>query len=365
MSWSAQQEQAIRAVIAWANDKRSPQVFRLFGYAGTGKTTIAKEIAEQVGGHVPFAAFTGKASLVLRSKGCDNASTIHSLIYKVDEDGPNPTFVINKDSTLAMARLCIVDEVSMVGDELARDLLSFGRKVLVLGDPAQLPPVKGTGYFIDAKPDFMLTEIHRQAADNPIIRMSMEIREGRKLQMGAYGDSRVIARNQLGQNMVMTADQVLCGLNRTRRSTNMKIRALLGRADHMPEPGDRLVCLRNNKEKQLLNGGLWDVETTAGVNGIGDVAMTVKSQDNPIITYPVEVGVPVQFFLGTEETLDYWRRRDSDEFDYGYALTCHKAQGSQFDSVLVIDESRAFREEAAKWLYTAVTRAAQKIVICV
>jgi len=365
MAWSEQQSQAIKAVSKWASDRSSPQVFRLFGYAGTGKTTIAKEIAQQVGGMVLFATFTGKASLVLRSKGCDNASTIHSLIYKVDDDGPNPTFVINNESPLFIARLLIVDEVSMVGDDLARDLIGFNTKILVLGDPAQLPPVKGTGYFIDEKPDFMLTEIHRQAADNPIIRMSMEIREGRKLQIGQYGDSRVIPRAKMGQRMVMDADQVLCGLNRTRRTSNLKIRALLGRNDVMPTSGDRLVCLRNNKEKQLLNGGLWDVESVEGVTDDGDVPMTVRSSDNPLITYPVEIEVPTQFFLGTEDTLEYSRRRESDEFDYGYALTVHKSQGSQFDNVLVIDESRVFKEDAAKWLYTAVTRAAQKIIIVV
>lgn len=365
MSWSAQQEQAIKAVIAWANDKSAPQVFRLFGYAGTGKTTIAKEIAERVGGHVPFAAFTGKASLVLKSKGCDNAGTIHSLIYKVIDDGEGgkPKFVRNPECSLYFARLCIVDEVSMVGDELALDLLSFGCKVLVLGDPAQLPPVKGTGYFIDAKPDFMLTEIHRQAADNPIIRMSMEIREGRSLQMGAYGDSIVIPRARMSQRMVMDADQVLCGMNRTRRTTNMKMRNLMGRADPMPQVSDRLVCLRNNKDKQLLNGGLWDVSAVTGTSKTGEVLMAVKSQDNPIITYPVDVSVPPQFFLGTEDTLEYWRRRENDEFDYGYALTVHKSQGSQWPSILVIDESRVFKEDAAKHLYTAVTRAAEKVVV--
>ena len=69
----------------------------------------------------------------------------------------------------------------MVDEELGRDLLSFGKPVLVLGDPAQLPPVKGGGFFTEAEPDIMLTEVHRQAADNPIIRMSMVVREGGRL----------------------------------------------------------------------------------------------------------------------------------------------------------------------------------------
>lgn len=364
MTWSTQQNQAINAVRTWLADKKGPQVFRLFGYAGAGKTTIAKSIADMASGTVLYACFTGKASLVLRSKGCDGASTIHSLIYKLkDPNSPKPEFVLNPDSNLATASLLIVDEVSMVGDELAVDLLSFGIKVLVLGDPAQLPPVKGTGYFIDVAPDFMLTEIHRQAADNPIIRMSMDVRLGHRLQVGAYGDSRIITRKQLGQNMVMRADQVLVGMNRTRRGTNAKMRKLLGRASHLPEAGDRLVCLRNNKEKQLMNGGLWEVNEAGAPDKACVLTMKATSQDNPAITWPVEIEVPEQFFLGTEDTLNFRDRRNSDEFDYGYAITAHKAQGSQWPNVLVLDESSVFKEDASKWLYTAITRAAERITI--
>lgn len=366
MSWSNQQEQALAAIRQWLQrGKSSPQVFRVFGYAGTGKTTVAKEIAAMVNGSVLFAAFTGKAAMVLRSKGCDNASTIHSLIYKLDEDGPQPVFRLNPDSPLKMTRLLIVDEVSMVDEALGQDLLSFGTKVLVLGDPAQLPPVKGTGFFINDKPDVMLTEIHRQAADNPIIRMSMEIREGRRLDLGDYGDSRVIPRAKVGQKMVLAADQVLVGLNKTRRSHNAKIRQLLGRTNHMPEPGDRLVCLRNNKEKQLLNGQLWTVASADQKIYPDVVPMALAPEDAPKTEYKTRVMVPEQFFLGTEDTLEFRARRDFDEFDYGYALTTHKSQGSQWQNVMVFDESRAFREDADKWLYTAVTRAADRVTVVV
>ncbi|MEY4562335.1 MAG: ATP-binding protein, partial [Pseudomonadota bacterium] len=149
MSWSPQQDQAIKAVKDWLADKRSPQIFRLFGYAGSGKTTLAKHMAEDVDGEVLYMAFTGKAALVLRKKGCVGASTIHSAIYKPEEDPVtgHMEFKLNPDSPVATAGLVVVDEVSMVGEDLARDLLSFGSKVLVLGDPAQLPPVKGEGFF--------------------------------------------------------------------------------------------------------------------------------------------------------------------------------------------------------------------------
>src|SRR3954469_18553543 len=197
MSWSPQQDAALKAVAEWLRRGDKP-VFRLFGYAGTGKTTLARHIAEGVDGDVAFGAYTGKAALVLRSKGCADASTIHSMIYRSREsDEGGPQFVLNRQSAAAKADLIVIDECSMVDEELGRDLLSFGRPVLVLGDPAQLPPVKGGGFFTEAEPDIMLTEVHRQAQDNPIIRMSMAIREGGRLARGAFGESRVIARGDI------------------------------------------------------------------------------------------------------------------------------------------------------------------------
>lgn len=372
MAWTTQQNEAINAVRRWLADKRAPQVFRLFGYAGSGKTTLAKHLAEGVSGAVLYACFTGKAALVLRKKGCEGASTIHSLIYKPkqDEETGDTEFVLNKDSGAAYASLIVIDEVSMVGEELARDLLSFGTKVLVLGDPAQLPPVKGEGYFINARPDVMLTEVHRQAQDNPIIRMSMDVREGRGLTPGQYGSSIIVPRASIDKDalrdLVLGADQLLCGLNKTRQTFNARIRQLKGLQGQVtpwtPSVGDRLVCLRNNREKNLFNGGLWAVQRVTPLGST--IEMRVDSLDEPG-TAPVDIKVPAPFFNGTEKDLDWRERRRADEFTYGWALTCHKAQGSQWDNVIVFDEGMAFREDAAKWTYTAITRAAEKVTVVV
>ena len=371
MSWSPQQDAAIKAVRAWLADTSAPQIFRLFGYAGSGKTTLAKHLTEDVTGRVLYMAFTGKAALVLRKKGCTAASTIHSAIYKPEEDPitGETHFILNPDGPVAGAALVVVDEVSMVGEDLAKDLLSYGTKVLVLGDPAQLPPVKGEGFFINAEPDVMLTEIHRQAQESPIIRMSMDIREGRRLVPGRYGDSRVVARRDIGKDelraMVLGADQMLCGLNKTRQAFNARVREIRGLAGtqrlHHPVAGDRLVCLRNDKEKGLLNGGLWDVVDAQAEGGpVCPIEMTVTSLDFPSVC---TVKVPEAFFFGTEKELDWRVRRNVDEFTFGYALTCHKAQGSQWDHVLLFDESSIFREDRAKHLYTAVTRAAERVTV--
>ena len=359
--WTREQADAIDRVGRWLKDGEQP-VFRLFGYAGVGKTTLARHVAEAADGETAFAAFTGKAAMVMRAHGCAGATTIHALIYRASEgvDGA-PTFTLNEDGPASRASLIVIDECSMVDAELARDLLSFGKPILVLGDPFQLPPVKGGGYFTDATPDVMLTEIHRQAEDNPIIRLSQIVRSGGDLADGSYGESRVIRRAAIDAKQVLAADQVLVGVNRTRRAYNQRIRDLGGFAEALPAAGDRLVCLRNDRTKGLINGGLWRVEALGGV--VKDfVRLTVRSEDEGAAK-SVKVAVLKAFFEGTEGDLAYPLRRESDEFDYGYALTVHKAQGSQWDDVLLFDESYAFREHRARWLYTGLTRAAKKLTI--
>jgi exodeoxyribonuclease-5 len=359
--WSSEQSAALDKVRRWLRDGE-PQVFRLFGYAGVGKTTLARHIAEGARGDAVFAAFTGKAALVLRSKGCLGASTIHSLIYRASEsDDAPPTFTLNKDGPASKAGLIVIDECSMVDAELGRDLLSFDKPILVLGDPAQLPPVKGGGFFTEAEPDVMLTQIHRQAEDNPIIRLSRIVRDGGELAVGTYSETRVIRRADIDATAVLAADQVLVGLNKTRRLYNQRIRTLKGTSEPLPISGDKLVCLRNDRTKGLINGGLWRVEELAGLRK-DFVRMTVRSEDEPN-REQAKVAVLKAFFEGTEAELSYQARRESDEFDYGYALTVHKAQGSQWDDVILFDESFAFREHRARWLYTGVTRAAKRLTV--
>lgn len=363
MDWSPQQVEALNAVARWLK-RGSPQVFRLFGYAGTGKTTLARHIAEGVDGDVLFGAFTGKAALVMRARGCTDATTIHSMIYRargVDEEAP--TFVINPNAAAARASLIIIDECSMVDGDLGRDLESFGVPILVLGDPAQLPPVKGGGHFTAGEPDVMLTEVHRQAQDDPIVRLSMIAREGGRIAPGDYGETRVITRREVNAEMILAADQVLVGLNRTRRLYNRRIRELLGYRDPLPAAGEKLVCLRNDRSKGLLNGAVFRVRANRGVSK-GQVRLTVVS-DEDVGGRAARVSVLQAFFEGGDEPPPWDVRRRSDEFDYGYALTVHKAQGSQWDHVVLFDESRAFREHWSRWLYTGITRAAKKLTLVV
>jgi exodeoxyribonuclease V len=365
---SDQQNEAIKAVINWYNQSdgsRSP-FFYLGGVAGTGKTSCARTIADQIGGNVLYAAFTGKAALVLRGKGCVDATTIHSLIYKAieDEETGEVDFLIDHESKVREARLVIVDECSMVSEDMGKDLLKFQTPVLVLGDPAQLPPVKGLGFFTSGKPDFMLTEVHRQAQDNPIIRLSMMVRNRERLVPGRYGDSIITTMGGNDPVIMEDYEQTICGLNKTRRTLNEMSRTAKGFDDPFPVVGDRLVCLKNERELGVLNGGLWDV-TEIKMRYPKSITMTLRTADDGYRPEFVRAYVHHAFFNGTEKEIDWRERKKYNEFDYGYALTCHKAQGSTFKSCLIIDESASFREDRYKWLYTAITRASDRITLIV
>jgi exodeoxyribonuclease-5 len=372
--FTPQQDQALRAVSNWLKARpgtgSTPQVFRLFGYAGTGKTTLARHVAESVDGRVSFAAFTGKAAMVMRSKGCYGASTIHSLIYKTRESSDEtPSFELWDEAPASKAKLIVIDECSMVDAELGRDLMSFGCPLLVLGDPAQLPPIQGGGFFTDAEPDAMLTEVHRQAQDDPIVRLSMQVREGKRLQPGNYGDTSVVTRANFDPDRVLETDQILVGRNNTRRAYNTRLRELLGREESLPVAGDKLVCLRNNRRKGLFNGSLWTVKER-GVGKSGSI-VTLRILPEADLSgaalgiKAVKVSIRRECFLGGIEDYDWTQRKKYDEFDYGYVLTVHKSQGSQWDDVVLFDESFAFPDSRERWLYTGITRAAKRLTVVV
>lgn len=373
MQFSPQQDDALSAVAVWLK-RNDSQLFRLFGYAGTGKTTLARHFAEGVDGEVQFAAFTGKAAQVMRTKGAANAKTIHSLIYRPrgeeevedaisGKKGMAPTFSLNRQSDIAKSKLIIVDECSMVDEDLGRDLLSFGVPVLVLGDPGQLPPISGGGFFTDAEPDFLLTEIHRQAAENPIIKMAMDVRAGNELMYGDYGTTQIISKAELNTQRVLEADQVLVGINKTRRRYNQRLRQLKGFSAQYPQSGDKLVCLRNDPAKGLLNGSLWQVMTSSKETAKPGINLLVSPDDGDTDRGVAKIKLLKAAFDAPDDDIPWQLKKRFDDFDYGYALTTHKAQGSQWDDVVLFDESFAFRDMRQRWLYTAITRAAEKLTI--
>ncbi|NIL59706.1 ATP-dependent DNA helicase [Salinispora arenicola] len=418
VEFAPQQVDAIDKITDWyrAGDR---QVFRLFGYAGTGKTTLARHIVEQLAvRRVLYAAFTGKAAYVLRGKGCEGASTVHSLIYQPVEkvrarleklrnqlrkcEDPfertalreeirreqakvdSPDWILREETELNSADVLILDEVSMVGERMARDLLSYGCRILCLGDPAQLPPVDGGGYFINAHPDHLLTEIHRSALDSPVTRMATAIRNAQPGQRdygvtGRDGDSGRVESMTIAD--LLTFDQVLVGRNATRWQAVHLLRALRGLAG-APQTGDRIIALANSSEAEVFNGQQFDVL---------DAHLSERADRHELVVRDDE---------GNERTLTCWASGFTDlegekqakrdgrgtvvAATFAQAITTHKSQGSQWPRVLVVDESSvfyaaAYREHARtagpgvaaieahvngrRWLYTAATRASQQAVI--
>jgi len=347
-------------------------------------------------GNVIFAAYTGKAAHELEKKGCHGALTLHRCMYvprkksserlkeleeKLKEDkaagkGPewladleslikqekenlkSPAFDINPEAPANSADLLIVDEVSMVGDQMGKDLEAFKVPILVLGDTAQLPPVKGSGYFTNVIPDYELTEIHRQASHSPVLELATKIRNNLLPRSGDYGSSLVCGRGRHSVKDLLSYDQVICGRNATRRKINDMVRHdALGIQDPLPVPDDKVICTRNNYDLGLLNGSIWKVREAMALDE-GYVALTVVNEDTG---EEVETAAHQGPFLGQE--VPFWEREDADEFDYAYAITCHKSQGSQFGSVYVVDEGPVFGQHRFRWLYTAVTRAVDRVTI--
>ncbi len=397
LKWNDEQSKGIKSVLDWyQNNTNRQQIFRLFGFGGTGKSTVLNEISYIIqngegvkAGNILFATYTGKAAAVMRSKGMP-ASTIHSLIYKPQIDpvtGQIIGFMINDESDLNNASLLICDEVSMVNEEMGEDLKSFGVPILVVGDRGQLDPIKGEGYFMSVDPDVELTKIERVALDNPLIWMANEVRLGNYLKPGKYGESQVHRMDgKIPPEFLMEADQLICGMNRTRATLNRRYRKLMGFFDQdseFPVLGDRLMCLKNNKDSGVLNGTQWHCGTPTiekiwkrkdwrnknskmEETNVSGLHMRVRSCDlfdadgNPMIVNTV---CSAHHF---DENLPQPHWKDvsgTDEYTFAYAATVHKYQGSQAPHVVIKDESSVFRDQEWKHRYTSISRASERVDI--
>ena len=410
------QSEAQATTEAWldnydAKDENRKPILRIFGYAGTGKTTIIRHIlANRPGMSCSFAAYTGKAAMVMQKQGLP-ARTIHSLIYKpVRPDKRKCDELMGKikecsdpktkrklwkelgeaqkinfelrtrdNSALGGCDLLVLDECSMVNQEMLDDLLTFKVPIIALGDPGQLPPIDGSGAIIGEKPDVLLTEIHRQAKGNPIIDFATRARNSVMIPTGDQGTARRINKSQLTKERALNCDQILVGKNKTRRKINNYVRQLMGynKLSAYPVEGEKLICLANDRVK---NSDGFDVPIYNGMMGTVvkihdeyDTAIELEIQFEPIdanYEKPLMVkALRAHFDAYTNEealkAVRWWDKKDNQEFDFGYAITVHKSQGSQWDSVVIYDDGFLVwdRKDRARWLYTALTRAAEDVTL--
>lgn len=384
----------------WFENSERP-IFVLAGYAGTGKTTLLKYTVTQTLNLVPdvsaaFVTPTGKAATVLIRSGIP-ATTLHKLIYQsiaeeqeIELNGKKITveklIFKRRENIDKSIKLIVLDEASMVSDEVLMDLAQFGVKILLCGDTAQLPPVEGLNSYLSS-PDFTLKSIVRQQLDNPIIALSEMARNGRPIPYGRYGESAVVIGKRFFTGMkrksaLLKADQIICGINKTRALINDEVRSMRG-LEELPQSGDKLICTQNNwgvfidgeLRFNLVNGQIgtcydpvYDLEKGIGFMQFKPDFLEELSPE----AMPFDIGIFMESNYRYKRN-DYFEKFDEDgnvsgaftlnRFEYGYCISCHKAQGSEFDNVVVFDESYAFKEDKNRWLYTAITRAKKKLVI--
>lgn len=370
------QKNALVDLVSWWKNPINTY-FCLGGYAGTGKTSLIavfRKIIHKLDSskHIAFCAFTGKASQVLDNSlkiheakfEKDSVGTIHSLIYAPIVDNAN-SIIGWKIKSAIKADLIIVDEASMVDRQIWEDLLRFGIPILAVGDHGQLPPIN-PGFNLMSRLDAKLELIHRQAADNPIIHLSMLARETGVIPLGHFGDGvRKIDRTdyssatEVEELMQRRADKllVLTGYNQTRIKLNQQMRQFLGFESKEPVTGDKVICLKNNWEKGIYNGMLGKIRK---IKSNYEVEIEMENQ----LAYEGLV-LADQFGSASSMAAKIRKKDGVDLFDYGYALTVHKAQGSQAKSVLLFEERNKYMcdEDWRRWLYTGVTRAEEELMI--
>lgn len=426
------QKEAIRLMEIWFKDEKDI-MFVLSGYAGTGKTFLISYFVREILNldlmeDVKFSAPTGKAATMLMKRGVP-ACTLHSLIYDAKEivsdtvlDGvaikeKKTIFTLKKE--IPNYKLIILDEVSMVNDKMMEDLLSFGTKVICLGDSFQLPPVAGDNHVIE-DPDFNLEEIVRQEAGNPIIQVASMARNHEYIPYGNYGNSVIVIDKHLlsaeqRKNLFLQADQIICGLNASRFQLNAEIRSYKGidpDREKLPLEDEKVICTLNDWDKTLAmdDGNTFPFSL---VNGTIGTCKNVKTMHDNVGKFEFKADylkdytdcyfdsglfltgeyyhLPKQIVCEFTEDFMVKKKIDRrqfpdrksfkdavydfteklllteseeiiDRFEFAYACSCHKLQGSEFDKVVIIDESKRF-QESDRWLYTAITRAKKKLVI--
>ena len=384
MELSTEQQAAIQVLLKWFENTQKKPYITLGGFAGTGKTTLIAEFKTELVKinkklKLAFCSYTGRATQNLKNRlkaenalGSKNTiSTIHGLIYDPIENNQGVIVGWSRKDELEKD-LIIVDEASMIDESIWRDLLSYKIPIVAVGDHGQLPPIQGV-FNLMAKPELLLNEIHRQAKNNPIIAVSTMARKTGNIPIQSFG-SHVVkylrndpeAQTLSGELLARytTDTLILCGFNATRVKINQFIRTELGFETPLPAVHDRVICLRNNQTKGIYNGMLGTI-------------ISLKKEEKDWYQAEIQMDDSYKSFdgliyapqFGAQSAINFTKNRiqaaRGDLFDFGYALTVHKAQGSQAKRVVLFEERSQYMTDDMwkKWLYTAVTRAEEELYI--
>lgn len=380
-----QQSLAVKKAKKWW--KYQPkQTFEISGIAGSGKSTIVKYLVEDLKidpDDVLYVAYVGKATLALSRKG-HKAQTIHSTIYtveivpKTDENGKEvivndkvvmvPVF-IKKTHLPRNIKLIVLDEAGMTAEGISLDLLSFGIPMICLGDLNQLPPVFGESYFLQ-EPDIVLTEPMRQALDSPIIYLAQRAISGKKIHKGQYGNCFVVSNDDITDNLLMESDVNICGTNRTRDNINNYVREnILHKTVPYPTEGERIICRQNNWT-ECIDGNIFLINGLVGY--VENIYLDTYNKQSINIDFRPEflqdscfydIAIDYKYIIAPYSVRKNSNKSYYNKFEYGYAITCHLAQGSEYPNVLIFDERIGDRDYYNRWLYTAITRASNSLIL--
>lgn len=387
MKLSTDQKLALQAILKWLRTpNRQPNYLTFGGYAGTGKTTITallRSLLHQKNPKLKVAlvSFTGRAAQVLKvtlkKKQAlypqDFTGTIHSLIYAPVIGQGGKIISWSKKDKLDY-QLIVVDEASMVNAELWHDLVSFDLPILAIGDHGQLPPINDS-FNLMKQPQIKLEKIHRQAADNPIIKLSIQARKAGKIPVGKFasGVEKLNAyesetQERVEELMRSAGDEtlILCGYNHTRIKINNFMRqARFFEPGPEPQINDRLICLKNNHQKNIYNGM---IGTLKHINIVDDnfYYCEIEFAENDTLYQ----GNVYRHQFGNQQTTGHTPAekeliKQADLFDFGYGLTVHKAQGSQAKRVILFEErfKQMDDQQWRRWLYTGITRAEKELYL--
>lgn len=385
MNYGKDQIIAIRMAKDWFNSLRS-KIFVIGGFAGTGKSTVLKQVLYDLGipmYKVAFATYTGKAAIVLRRLGY-NAYTLHKLLYNIHYNQFGKPYFKLKKNLPSNIELLVIDELGMVPDSIINDALSFGIPILGLGDPGQLPPIYGDNSFIK-NANVFLSEVFRQQSGSSLLELATDIRMGINPFNKKYNnDVAILEGKEFNPKMMLQFDQILCSKNDTKMQLNMLYRnTKFSKPEVLPMQGEKLICLENNFKTPIASMNNVDIFLVNGLIGFSDNEAIPLTDKSFIIYFSPEflpmtcasiLASPKIFYNYYDAVSKKYADLELDmaddegriinKLDFGYVITTHKSQGSEWNNVLVLDDCFYNDEENyIRWLYTSVTRAKTKVTI--